>query len=315
MCWGGYSGGGGSSSSETKAKKVTHSWYIFWKNLEDTIGKQGIFIETVRGCKNVSCKLQCHASRETVTKMSFDELNHIITFFQGADSPENFMLYGMGDATLYDWKVYIGSGREIALGNYRINLSPDIKMDQYNEIYGNGMGIYFNVNSPEDVVKVNRIKGSENGHGVTGIVIPVMRGNNWLEMFKRSTTDIEFNSYTPDNSGFYVSPKEFKNVFDLMGIQVKPTVYTMKPGFKPVIEGCELLKDGTLNLFMRRCFQLDSKKMTIDVPYLKGEYDDLRSWEFKTEKKLVDKLTRLMNSKTSCEECTKIAWHYNYKRN
>lgn len=301
--------GGGGYSSPPKPK--VPSWNKFWEDLTLPHEDRGIFIEVVQGCDSVSCKLQCQARGMPKRIMPFDELGYILEFLASVKHPD-IMLYGVGDVTNYHWTDFLSKARSIP-GDCRVNISPTAKDEDILALAKRNILLNFNVNTPEEAILAN-MKPRNLGCRLSSIVVPVAKNVDWLEILKLSTVDIEFNSFTPSWSELYVTPEEFKDGLMSLGIGVEPTVYKLKSGFKPLIESCKKVKVpfcGELYEFVftiRRCFQPDSKRMTIKsytTPINMSASDDLD---------LFNQLNKLGNMKTNCNKCSEVVWYYNFRR-
>lgn len=304
--------GGSSYGTYKRSPPAKPSWHMFWNRLKMPEDDTGIFVEVVQGCDSVSCKYQCQARNMTKTKMTFDELAMICRFLKSVKRPE-IMFYGMGDPGAYDWLGFLKANPRLALPFGRINLSPATGEEVIEALAGKGMSIYFTVSTPEEAVLAN-MKSRLLGCRLSGAIVPVAKNVEWLEIAKTITLSIEFNSLTPSWSPLYVSAEEFNDGFMSIGIGVKAEEYKLKSGLKPVIEHCFIGKD-TFVLGMRRCFQLDSKTLTIEVPKDEGGYSSslVNTWEHNNPE-VFDALEKFARSRTSCDKCSKLAWYYNFRR-
>lgn len=299
MCGGGY-------VSYSPPKPVPPSWNKFWDELKLPSEDTGIFIEVTRGCDSVSCKLQCQARGIPKKIMAFEELEAILKFFQGHKHPE-LMLYGVGDVSNYQWFEFLkGLGRPNLriLSGSRINISPTAKEEDIDILAHYGASIHFNVNSVEEAILAN-LKYKKIGCRNGGIIVPVARGVDWLEIMKVSTINIEFNSFTPNWSERYVSDNEFRDSMMSLGIEVSPKIYKLKPGLKILIESCEMdTKNDSMTLIIRRCFQPDSKKIQI-------EFSGMAKKENRNCEEVYSALKKISAIKPDCSKCSETVWYYN----
>ncbi len=298
------------SSIREKAKKDL-SWNSFWLELNKNKSLQprdiGVFIETVKGCGNTSCQLQCQATTCENEIMPFDELHHILKLFDATWElyQPNIMLYGMGDPTDYGWKEFFDDRYKNNSLNYdgmiSINVSPSIKEEDLRALKKNGVRIYFNVSTIDECLEANRITDNwfESSPGNNSMKVIVARHIDWIGIAANSIMDIYFSSYTPSDSELYVSQNEFFNELMYRGIELESdsNVYKLKSGFKPVIESC---KRGKLKI--RRCFQTDSEKTTIGITSNK-----IAHWVM-NNRGSYDKLKKLALSKTDCSRCSEVYW-------
>lgn len=290
---------------EGKHPDITKGWYMFWDKLSMPKEDVGIFIETTRGCNSVSCKYQCQARTMEQHSISIVELKEICRFLD-ISLPYHkieIMYYGMGDVSDYEWLEFLEQ-RNLRLARpARINISPTINDKVIRKLASEAFGIHFCVNSVEEAILTN-MKVRELGCRAAKAIVPVNKNTDWLEIFKILTIDVEFNSLTPSWSSLFVSAAEFTDVMMSIGINVNPEEYRLKSGLKPVIEGCKI-KDDTLDITIRRCFQLDSKRITIVVP---RDNTKLKNWSRKN-KSTYDVLDSFAKTRTSCSKCSNIVWY------
>ena len=296
---------GGSGYSSYTPPPTKPSWKKFWEDMKVPTEDRGLFIEVTRGCQNVSCKLQCQARGMPSSTMRFEELNEILNFLCAVSSPE-IMLYGMGDVSNYDWAGFLAIRNKKVYklpSSTRINISPTAKDETIIALAKSGAKICFNVNTPEEAILAN-MKTRQLGCRLSQLIVPVAKTIDWLEILKVSTIGIEFNSYTPSWSELYVPPDVFSDGLMSLGITANPTVYKLKSGFKPVIESF-----ANRTLIMRRCFQLDSKRIQVDI-----DRDDYKIWEKQQDDSLFKKLDKFGASTTTCKKCSDEVWYYNFRR-
>jgi len=244
-------------------------------------------------------------SKET---MSFKELSNIIDFLKSVKRAE-VMLYGMGDVSNYDWEGFFKHrGNKPFLYESRINISPTSNDKNIIALAKHNVKIFFNTNTPEEAILAN-MKVRQLGCRAGSLIVPVAKTIEWLEILKVSTINIEFNSFTPSWSELYVSPIEFADGLMSLGIEATPKVYKLKSGFKPVIESYNTTPLLNNILTMRRCFQLDSKRIKI-----KTNKNDYESWSKKESVELYNKLDKFGRSKTTCQKCSEEVWYYNFVR-
>lgn len=299
---------GGYGYSSYTPLPLKPSWHKFWSEMKLPNEDMGIFIEIARGCSNVSCKLQCQARSMAKKIMSFEELSNIFDFLNNVKRAE-VMLYGMGDVSNYDWSGFVKyRSHKAFLYDTRINISPTTSDENILALAKKGVKIYFNTNTPEEAILAN-LKVRQLGCRAGSLIVPVVKSVDWLEILKVSTINIEFNSYTPSWSDLYVSPVEFSDGLMSLGIEAKPNIYKLKSGFKPVIESFNTKPLLNNILIMRRCFQLDSAKITI-----KTNKNNYETWSKKEDDSLFQRLNKFGASKTTCGKCSEEVWYYNFRR-
>jgi hypothetical protein len=309
MCGGNDWGYSGASTTPMKP-----CWNKFWNELNLPSEDKGLFVEVIRGCESYSCKIQCQCRGIAKSEFSFDELHNIVTFLEQVERPQ-VMLYGLGDVTNYDWKEYFKkykntvSYSDSRMNYYRINVSPTIDKESILALAAHGVSVNFNVNTPEEAVLANLIKQDLKLRCRLGkIIVPVMRGVDYMEILKTSIFGIEFNSFTPSKSNKYISAKEFKNNLASIGIEVDPVVYKLKAGFKPVIEEM-IIEDDRAYLTLRRCFQPESKGITLKMSHKEKKF----GWE-DSGKVIYDQLVNFAKIIPNCSDCSDIVWYYNFRR-
>jgi hypothetical protein len=297
---------GGGDYSYLPSKPEPPTWNKFWDEVALPKEDVGIFIEVTRGCESVSCKLQCQARGIPKMEMPFDSLSTILQFLKGHSHPE-IMLYGVGDVSNYRWGKFFKDFHREMPGRTRINLSPTANDDDIVALARKNVSIHFNVNTPEEAILAN-MKYKKLGCRMGSLIVPVANGVDWLEIMKISTIDIEFNSFTPSWSKRYVSADEFKDSLMSLGIEVSPTTYTLKSGFKILIETCETdEKNDKMTLTIRRCFQPDSERIKLD-------FLGMNIKKNRNCKEVYSTLTKLSTIKPQCNKCSRIVWYYNFKR-
>lgn len=303
---------GGGSYSYTPPKPPKDGWYKWWQGIYKAMKMEdvGFFIELVQGCDQISCAYQCQARNLPKKLMSIEEFNAICKFFHNV-SHHNLMYYGIGDPGLWLWEEWFAisyHSRE-KIPNGRINISPLTDRTVINKIAREGLHVFFTPQNIEEATICNMLS-RELACRLGGVIIPVNRNSEWLEMAKilrLGGFHIEFDSFTPSWSGNYISAREFNGVMNSQGLNINVTGYKLKSGFKPVIESCKILEQGSIEITMRRCFQLDSRKLSFIFRHGTGI-----QWEKDENKELYDNLVEFAKSETSCDKCSDVVWTYSW---
>jgi hypothetical protein len=295
----------GSDYTYTPPKIFKGTLPEFW----DTLHKDGmlnpdnfaIFIETVRGCKNSSCKNKCQANGKSIKKMDLQELKKILYVVRNIICPVHIIekkecvyLYGHGDPSLYPW------------GKYSDYLNGTIKISakHINKKYPDGLKIIWTCHTVEDCIAVNQSNYSERQ-------IIVSKNIDWLEMAKISRGTVFFNSYTPSWSKNYISANKFRNGLKGFGININPIKTSkIQSGFKFVIESAKI-NEANIIIIARRCIQPDSGKVKFKIPLClqkSDKYDSYDLWINQKSQHVAKALLKLLKMKTDCEKCTKVVW-------
>jgi len=287
---------------------------VGWRKVMAIFNAEGvnscIFVEVTTGCWNTWCPFQCSARKHPYKVQITPEQLSVVGHVFKTDVPK--CLFGYGETSKYPYGQMTDINKVPSC--LQLSMIPShVYVDELPDALLTRTKVFiFSVYNRDDVLAANRLYRDIKSRLSAlerpkkyFVKIPVLRGFLYFEMAGIvNGPEVLFHGISV-NSDKHISRERFvQESRKYYGI----TPYTKDipdmttPGFKPVIERVEGVREEA-EITLRRCFKIDSSKITISI---KGGWDRYDDEPVSIEQ--ANEFMEFLTFQPPCDTCTLQTW-------